>query len=103
MYISERNSFLEYIKNHVDEELLIIYPRQDQEDYILNLESEILNKYGVDIHKSNISYLCFSQQCQPCILNKQIIVDPSCYVYVKTCLMSACIELEKLKCQLKIL
>lgn len=78
-----RKAFLEYIRNHVEEELyIIIPPKCDIENYVFSLENVMLNIYGVSIIKNKFHYILGNNVIKELpTFTDFVIMDPVCYLY----------------------
>lgn len=76
-----RRTFLEYVKNHYEEELYIVIPEKtDFEKYVFNLEMCINDKYNININGCKYHYIFANEFLKkvPTFLDN-VIIDPLCY------------------------
>ena len=78
-----RKAFLEYIRNHMEEELyIIIPPKCDMENYVFSLESSMTNLYGVSIINNKFHYVLGNNILEEIpTFTDFVIMDPVCYLY----------------------
>lgn len=74
-------AFLEYIKNHYEEDLYIVIPEKtDFEKYVFNLELFVKDKYNININGCKYHYIYANNFLNevPTFLDN-VIIDPQCY------------------------
>lgn len=78
-----RKAFLEYLGNHLNEELyIIIPPKCNIENYVFSLESTMMHLYNVSITNKKFHYIFGNnliEELPTCI--DSVILDPVCFLY----------------------
>ena len=78
-----RKAFLEFVRNHYEEELyIIIPPKCDMEHYVFSLESTMQNLYGISIMNNKFHYILGNKMIEEIpTFTDFVIMDPVCYLY----------------------